>query len=103
MLPVTMTTKVNGGENAMPATDNDCNGQGLNRREEFVELYTKVAKQKSPSNEDVERLRKLMVSTPPLWFMTANTMASLRKTLIRKISLGLSRAHILAEADILAK
>jgi hypothetical protein len=70
---------------------------------EAVQLYQKLAKQKNPSGEDVDRLRKLVVSTPAAWPLATHTMSTIRQAIINKMSNGASRACMLAEVDILEK
>jgi hypothetical protein len=70
---------------------------------EVAQLYQKLAKQKNPSGEDVDRLRKLLVSTPAAWPLATHTMPSIRQAIIEKMSHGPTRAEMLAEVDILAK
>jgi hypothetical protein len=78
--------------------------QVLNPGKEAFQLYQKLAKQKNPREEDVGRLRKLMVSTPAAWWLAAQTMPSLRQQLIEKMNcVGASSACLLAEVDILKK
>ena len=70
---------------------------------EAVQLYQKLAKQKNPGGEDVDRLRRLVVSTPDAWPLATHTMPSIREAIIEKMSNGASRACMLAEVDILTK
>jgi hypothetical protein len=77
--------------------------QVLNPVKEAVQLYQKLARQKNPGDEEVYRLRRLIVSTPGAWSLATHTMPSIRQALVEKMSNGLSRACLLAEVDILAK
>ena len=71
---------------------------------EVVQLYRKLGKQKTPTDEDVNRLRRLVVSTPGAWWLATYTMPSIRQSLIEKMNcVGPSRACLLAEVDILKK
>jgi hypothetical protein len=77
--------------------------QVFSSAKEAVELYEKLANQKNPSGEDIDRLRKLVASTPAAWPLATHTMPSLRQVIIEKMSHGPARAGMLAEMDILAK
>jgi hypothetical protein len=70
---------------------------------EAVQLYQKLAKQKAPSDEDVDRLRRLIVSTPAAWPLATHTLPAIRQAIIEKMSNGPARAGMLAEMDLLAK
>ena len=63
----------------------------------------KLAGQKNPSAEDMEKLRRQIVSSPETWNMASDSMASIRHSLVEKMSAGVLRAMMLAEVDILAK
>jgi hypothetical protein len=67
------------------------------------ESMLKLAGQKNSSAEDVEKLRRQIVSSPATWKLAFDSMASVRSVLIEKMSAGVLRAIMLAEADILAK
>ena len=75
----------------------------INPVKDAVQLYHKLSKQKTPSDEDVDRLRRLVVSTPAAWSLATHTMPTIRQTLVEKMSHGTTRAGLLAEVDILAK
>ena len=78
-------------------------GEVPNPANELVGLYNKLAKQKDPSNEDVDRLRQLVVRTPDFLSFFHSTTEAIRHQLLEKISNGVTRARMLAEVDILAK
>lgn len=63
----------------------------------------KLAGQKNPGVDDVEKLRRQIMSSPATWAMAGDSMASIRHALVEKMSAGVLRAIMLAEADILAK
>src|SRR5437870_3016635 len=91
-------------EEKTPLTVNkEKSGQVVNPIEELVRLHQKVAKQKDPSHEDVERLRQLAVRTPAFLSLFCSTTESIRHQLIEKMSHGVSRASMLAEVDVLTK
>ena len=78
--------------------------QVLNPGKEALQLYQKLTKQKNPGEEDVGRLRKLIVSTPAAWWLATCTMPSLRQQIIEKMNcVGASSTCLLAEVDILKK
>jgi valyl-tRNA synthetase len=93
---------VNGGKNAMEKSDSQ-SVQVLNPVKEVCQLYQELAKQKNPSNEDVDRLRRLLVSIPAVWPLAIHMMPLIQQTLIEKMSNCVSRACMLAEMDILEK
>ena len=78
--------------------------QVLNPGTEALQLYQKIAKLKNPREEEVGRLRKLIVSSPAAWWLAAQAMPSIRRQLLEKMNCGgASRACLLAEMDILTK
>ncbi len=77
--------------------------QILSPSEEAVQLYQKLAKEKNPCDEDIHRLRRLVVSMPAAWPLATRTMSSIRGAIIEKMSHGATRACMLAEVDILTK
>ena len=82
----------------------DNSGQVLDPAKEAAELFLKLAKQKNPSTDDLDRLRRLIVSTPAAWELaTISTMPSIRQSIIKKMGHGAAGALMLAELDILAK
>ncbi len=72
------------------------NGQVLDPAQEFVRLYKEIGRQKNHSDEDIDRLRKLVVSTPATWPLATDTMPAIRHHLIEKISHGVTRAFMLS-------
>jgi hypothetical protein len=97
-----MSTAVSGERDAMPA-NKEKSLQVLNPGKEAFQLYQTLAKQKTPSEEDLARLRKLVVSTPDAWWLALRSMTSVRQQLIEKISNGATRALMLAEGDVLKR
>jgi hypothetical protein len=85
------------------AASADNSGQVLNPAKEAAELYLKLAEKENPSTEDIERLRRLIVSTPAAWDLATVTTLSVRHSLIAKMGRGATGALMLAELDILAK
>ena len=95
-------TKGNGEKDGGVANaDND--GDVRPTRKAVAELAFLPAAQKNISAEDVERLRRQIVSLPAAWELAGNSMESVRRFLIEKMSGGVKRATMLAEIDILAK
>ena len=98
-VPQASTNTKGNGENAV-ATDADTSEDPKIAVWEFM---LKLARQKKTSEEDVGKLRQQIVSSPATWKMAGDSMASIRNTLVEKMSAGVLRAIMLAEADILAK
>jgi hypothetical protein len=70
--------------------------------DEIAELRKRMDRAKNPDPKDVEHLRQLVVRTPG--FLSASPITqSIRQQLIEKMSLGVSRACMLAEVDALKK
>ena len=79
-------------------------GQVVKPRTEVYELFLKLAKQKNPSTDELDRLRRLIVSTPDAWELAIIPMRlSSRQTIIKKMGHEATGALMLAELDILAK
>jgi hypothetical protein len=71
--------------------------------DEITELRQRMDKAKNAAPTDVERLRQLVLVTPGFLSFEHSATQSIRRQLIEKISVGVSRAAMLAEVDILAK
>jgi hypothetical protein len=68
-------------------------------REEFFSLVKRMDSIKQPTPEDIDHLRKLVVSTPTLWRVATKTTNMVREQLVEKISNGRTRSLLLAELD----
>ena len=101
--PVSTNTKANGEKNELAARA-DNRGQVPTPGRVVGDFFLKLAKQKNPSRDDLDRLRSLIVSTPDAWELAIIPMkTSIRQTIIAKMGHGATGALMLAELDILAK
>jgi len=99
---VSISTKANGEKNGSAttvATADDNPAKEMSVHEHML----KLAGEEKPDAEAVEKLRQQIVSSPAAWKLVGNSMASVRHTLVEKMSDGALRAIMLAETDILAK
>jgi hypothetical protein len=85
------------------ATNADNSGQVLTPKQEAIELFEKLHKQKNPSVADMVRLQKLIVSTPDVWWLASLAMPPGWSSLIEKTSSGVINALMRADMDILKK
>lgn len=101
--PVSTNTKANGEKNELAARA-DKSGQVPTPGRVVADFFLKLAKQKTPGRDDLDRLRSLIVSTPDAWELaTIPVMSSVRRTIIAKMGDGVTGALVLAELDIQAK
>jgi hypothetical protein len=101
--PVSTNTKASGENNGIVARD-DKGGQALTPAKTVGQFFLKLAEQKNPSPEDVDHLRKLIVSTPAAWPLATSMTPASQQSLIGKMGgPGAGRALLLAELDILKK
>ena len=93
---VSASTKANGAKNGV-ASDAQAPTAGTVAR-----FFLSLAEQKTPSAEDLNSLRKMIVSTPESWHRVIGQTDSIRDGIIDKLySHGVMRAVVLAEMDIL--
>ena len=72
-------------------------------REEFFRLVKRMDSVKQPTPEDINHLRKLVVSTPSLWRVATQASSAICEQLLEKMSGGRTRSLMLAEVEILKK
>ena len=100
--PASTSTKGNGEKNGVATSAGNKRAASITGKI-IAELLLKLAGQKNPSADDLERLRSQIVATPAAWNLPGDLMASIRHRLIEKMSGGVMLAIARAETDILAK
>ncbi len=72
-------------------------GQVVKPKTVVYDLFLKLVKQKNPSTDELDRLRRLIVSTPDAWELAIIPMRlSSQQTIIKKMGHGATGALMLA-------